>query len=136
MVVVTSKKGKRSIASRVIFEAARDNLTKDAARRWWCNRYNLPPTDPRLGAYTDVELLIEWAEWALDNKLVTVDSDGVPPEKVVVNGIEINDPKDEKWASKERSWAESPTFDELNEMIESMSDPNEPETFIAGGKKG
>ena len=40
----------------------------DFIRRWWCKKYNLPPTDDRLLKYTPEELLLEFYEDAYERK--------------------------------------------------------------------
>lgn len=41
---------------------ARSNLQHERLRRWWCKKYNLPPTDPRYLAYTREQLFVEFLE--------------------------------------------------------------------------
>jgi len=58
----------RADKARPLLRLARKTLDTQWLRRWWCKKYTLPPTDPRYGAYTDEELLLEFFEdlWESD----------------------------------------------------------------------
>jgi len=47
---------------------AKRNLKRDFLRRWWCKKYNLPPTDERFLRYTLPELIIEFYEDVIEEK--------------------------------------------------------------------
>jgi hypothetical protein len=43
-------------------QQARDNLTRDSLRRWWCKKYQLPPTSDEYLRYTLEQMFIEYWE--------------------------------------------------------------------------
>lgn len=57
---------------------AAENTKRDALRRWWCRKYNLPTSDPRLLALTEEELYIEFYEDQIESGDLHVGADGDP----------------------------------------------------------
>lgn len=92
-----------------LFRIASKNVSRDFLRRWWCDHYNLPPTDSRLGIYTMDELMVEWLENMIDKEafevdvngdpaIVTIDEDGV--EELETGDEEFDE--DMRWLAEER----------------------------------
>lgn len=84
-------------------------MKRDYLRRWWCSKYNLPSTDPRLSAYLPDELMIEFLEDHIDDELFELDKDGDPAIVTVDEyGIDTLETgvaeldEDFKWLAEER----------------------------------
>ncbi len=115
--VKEAKEQHNATVSKTIFRIAKSNIESDVLRRWWCSHYNLPPTDPRLVAYTLEELAIEYMEYMIDNDLLILGDDGEPVELTEIDGTKVYKTSDPEWSAFEEKWAKGPTFDEINTMM-------------------
>lgn len=76
---------------------------------------------------------MEYTEWAIEKGLFIMDSNDLPARVIDHEGEDIFDVQEEGWAARERSWAESPTFDTLMSELADEESEDVPETFVAGG---
>lgn len=99
--------------SRVLLKVASENRNADFLRIWWCDKYKIPPTDPRLAAYTQHELLIEYLEHAIENDIIMIDPEGNAVEVVELDGEQILRTGNPQFDADERAWARQRPLDEL-----------------------
>jgi len=112
--------------NKLITDIATENLKKDFLRRWWCNSYNLPPTDKRLLAYTREELMIEYMEYAIDNELIVLGKGSKPAELIEVNGEKIYKTGIDIFDEDEMRWANQKS---IKELLEEQKAKEEAEAF-------
>ena len=53
---------RRKAERAALRDLAQRNIERDALRRWWCDKYRLPPQDPRFLGASEAELLVELME--------------------------------------------------------------------------
>jgi len=58
-----------------LIQEAQRRLQTEVLRRWWCKKYNAPPTDPRYQAYTIEELILEYLEDAIEDGRISPEID-------------------------------------------------------------
>ena len=107
-------------------EAAQANLESSEGflRRWICNKYNMPPTDPRYLAYTYEQAYTEFLEDAIEDERIPLGPTGKPVTKVRTNGTEIYRTGDPMFDAFEQEWADQ-DLDALDEEIERQEEAKE-----------
>jgi len=90
-------------------------------RRWLCQKYKMPPTDPRFLAYTFEQAYIEFLEDAIEDERIPMGPTGIPMRKVRVNGTEIYRTGDPMFDAFEQEWADQ-DLDALDEEIERQAE--------------
>lgn len=85
-------------------------------RRWWCKKYQLPPTDERFLAYTTEDLVIEMYEDLYEKKpdLIIPDGDDDQPE----DDVDVEESGDPLMDEFNRRLAKGESVDDLWELLE------------------
>ncbi|MBU1082763.1 MAG: hypothetical protein KKB59_20000, partial [Spirochaetes bacterium] len=89
-----------------LFKAAKRWLEEEALQRYICNKYSMPPTDPRLLAYTVELMMLEFVADAIEDNKLIAGADGMPARKVLYKGEEIYETGDPEWDAMEREWVD------------------------------
>lgn len=106
MIALHTKKGdSETLIPELLYDMASDNIKSDFLRRWWTKKYNLPPTDKRLHAYTIEALTVEFLEDAIENGTIFKGADDKPYRIGTHKGVKIYKTGFERWDKLEEEWA-------------------------------
>ena len=94
-----------------LFDAAKEWGEDNVIMLYICDKYNMPPTDPRLLAYTQDQMLLEYIHDGIKEDRFILGSDGRPVRKVRYHGVEIYETGDKMWDDMEKEWADQDLSD-------------------------
>lgn len=100
-----------------LFDAAKEQLKTCHLERYFCKKYNMPPTDQRYLAYTPEDLIMEYVMDAIEDDRIELDVEGKPAKKVRYKGEEITEIGSEIWDQLERDWVDQGDSDEVIDVI-------------------
>jgi hypothetical protein len=89
-----------------IYDIAKKSLEDDHLIRYFCKKYNTPPTDDRLQSYTYEEMIIEYLADAIEEDRIELGVGGKPVKKIMHHGVEIQQTGSAMFDKLEREWAE------------------------------
>jgi len=89
-----------------IYEIAKKSLKDDHLIRYFCDKYNIPPTDKRIHLYTYEEMIIEYLADAVEQDRIELGVGGKPVKKIMHHGVEIPQTGSAVFDKLEREWAE------------------------------